>query len=177
MINAATVSQNKQKKLKIGSHLMKNILILIFLTVLWLLMSGLYKTLIILLGVFSVFLVTLFVHRMRIKDGYELKANIKLVESIKYFAWLLVEVFKSNWAVSRILISRKIRVSQKFVEVSAEQRSDLARVMFANSITLTPGTVTIETEDEQFLVHILNFTDSTMSELKNMNDKVVAIEK
>lgn len=163
--------------MKIGSILMKNIFILTFLIILWLLMSGLYKTLIILFGVVSVFLVMIFIHRMSIKDGYEVKANLHLLKSIKYFAWLMVEVFKSNWTVLKILISRKVIINQKFVEISITQQSDLARVIFANSITLTPGTVTIETEDEGFLVHTLNFTKSTMTDLQNMNDKIAAIEK
>ena len=163
--------------MKIGSILMKNIFIVTFLIILWLLMSGLYKTLIILFGGVSVLLVMIFIHRMSIKDGYEVKANLQLLKSIKYFAWLMVEVFKSNWIVSKILISRKVIINQKFVELSITQQSDLARVIFANSITLTPGTVTIETEDEGFLVHTLNFTKSTMTDLQNMNDKIAAIEK
>ena len=84
---------------------------------------------------------------------------------------------KSNWAVARILTSKKILINQDFIETSVSQESDLAKVIFANSITLTPGTVTVETEDKRFLVHILNKVETTISDLQNMNNKVTKIER
>ena len=156
---------------------MKHIAILIFLFALWLLMSGLFKTLLISAGILSVFLVMVFIHRMAVIDGYTVKFNLKIIKTINYFAWLMVEVIKSNWIVWKILISRSVEINQKFVQVPVRQHSDLAKVIFANSITLTPGTVTIETEDDSFLVHSLNFLKTTESDLKEMNDKVTKIEK
>ena len=156
---------------------MKQIVTLIFLALLWLLMSGLYKTLILSFGVFSVILVMYFIKRMAENDGYELKSHLSVLNSIKYFGWLFIEVVKSNWAVSKILLSQTIKINQKFVKTPVSQKSDLAKVLFANSITLTPGTVTVETEDQSFIVHALNVTDSSMDELKNMNEKVSFLER
>ncbi|PQM59340.1 MAG: hypothetical protein CML40_08080, partial [Rhodobacteraceae bacterium] len=84
---------------------------------------------------------------------------------------------KSNWEVSKILLSKTIEINQKFVETPASQKSDLAKVLFANSITLTPGTVTVETEDHSFIVHALNVTESSMAELRHMDEKVTLIER
>ena len=156
---------------------MKQIVTLIFLALLWLLMSGLYKTLILSFGVFSVILVMYFIKRMTENDGYELKSNLSVPNTIKYFGWLFIEVVKSNWEVSKILLSQTIEINQKFVKTPVSQKSDLAKVLFANSITLTPGTVTVETEDQSFIVHALNVTESSMDELKNMNEKVSFIER
>ena len=156
---------------------MKKIVTLIFLALLWLLMSGLYKTLILSFGAFSVMLVMVFTRRMTENDGYELKSHLSVSKIVKYFGWLFIEVIKSNWEVSKILLSQTVEVNQKFVETPASQKSDLGKVLFANSITLTPGTVTIETEDKSFLVHALNVTESSISDLKYMDEKVTSIER
>ena len=154
----------------------KNILVLSFLAILWLLMSGLYKVLILIFGLCSVLLVMFFIERMNDKDGYKIDFNIRVYKSFKYFSWLLVEVAKCNWAVVRILIANRILINQNFIETSVSQKSDLAKVIFANSITLTPGTVTVETEDRRFLVHALNVNETTGSELQNMDNEVAKME-
>ena len=156
---------------------MKKIVTLIFLALLWLLMSGLYKTLILSFGAISVILVMLFTQRMAENDGYNLKSELSFFKTVKYLGWLFIEVVKSNWEVSKILLSGTVEINQKFVETPVSQKSDLAKVLFANSITLTPGTVTVETEDQSFMVHALNVTESSMDELKHMNEKVTHIER
>ena len=156
---------------------MKKIVTLLVLAFLWLLMSGLYKTLILSFGVISVILVMYFTKRMAENDGYELKSHLSVFNTVKYFRWLFIEVVKSNWTVSKILLSQTIKINQKFVKTPVSQKSDLAKVLFANSITLTPGTVTVETDDQSFIVHALNVTDSSMDELKHMNEKVSFIER
>ena len=156
---------------------MKKIVTLIFLALLWLLMSGLYKTLILSFGAISVILVMLFTQRMAENDGYNLKCELSFFKTVKYLGWLFIEVVKSNWEVSKILLSGTVEINQKFVETPVSPKSDLAKVLFANSITLTPGTVTVETEDQSFMVHALNVTESSMDELKHMNEKVTHIER
>jgi multicomponent Na+:H+ antiporter subunit E len=140
-------------------------------------MSGLYKTLIIVFGLSSVLLVMFFMNRMNEKDGYKVEINLKIIETFKYAVWLIFEVAKCNLAVVKLLLARKVKIAQQFVEIPVSIKSDLAQVIFANSITLTPGTVTVETEDKLLLVHVLNLEDTTRSELINMCDKVTRIEK
>ena len=156
---------------------MRNFFILTFLVVLWLLMSGLYKTLILVFGLGSVLLVMFFMKRMSEKDGYEVEINLKITETLKYLFWLIVEVAKCNVAVVKLLLARKVRIAQEFVEIPVSTKSDLAQVIFANSITLTPGTVTVETEDNSLLVHVLNLDNNTESELGNMGQRVSSLEK
>lgn len=156
---------------------MRNFFILTFLLVLWLLMSGLYKTLILVFGLSSVLLVMFVMKRMSEKDGYEVEINLKIVDTLKYLFWLLVEVAKCNVAVVKLLLARKVKISQEFVEISVSTNSDLAQVIFANSITLTPGTVTVETENNSLLVHVLNLDNNTESELGNMGQRVSNLEK
>jgi multicomponent Na+:H+ antiporter subunit E len=140
-------------------------------------MSGLYKTLILVFGLGSVLLVMFFMKRMSEKDGYEVEINLKITETLKYLFWLIVEVAKCNVAVAKLLLARKVRIAQEFVEIPVSTKSDLAQVIFANSITLTPGTVTVETEDNNLLVHVLNLDNNTESELGNMGRRVSSLEK
>ena len=140
-------------------------------------MSGLYKILVILLGVISVVLVMFLINRMREKDGYKLDPKIRFGTTARYIVWLSSEVIKSNWEVMRIILSKQPGTKQKFIEIPISQKSDLGKVIFANSITLTPGTVTVETEAKKFLIHVLNHTAATFDDLNNMNDKVATIEK
>jgi multicomponent Na+:H+ antiporter subunit E len=111
------------------------------------------------------------------KDGYEIDINLKITQTLKYLFWLTVEVSKCNVAVVKLLLARKVRIAQEFVEIPVSTKNDLAQVIFANSITLTPGTVTVETEDNSLLVHVLNLDNSTESELGNMGQRVSSLEK
>jgi len=115
--------------------------------------------------------------RMSEKDGYEVEINLKISDTLKYLFWLLVEVAKCNVAVVKLLLARNVKISQEFVEIPVSTKSDLAQVIFANSITLTPGTVTVETEDNSLLVHVLNLDSNTESELGNMGHRVSNLEK
>jgi len=66
--------------------------------------------------------------------------------------------------------------NQTMFEVPVTQKSEIAQVVFANSITLTPGTVTVESEDDNFIVHALDFGDGDMEALADMDARVSAIE-
>lgn len=146
------------------------------LVTLWLLMSGLYKTLILILGALSVLLALFIIRRMDKVDDHKLGYHIGVVATIKYLLWLLIEIAKSNWAVTKVILSGKMSENQKMFEVPVTQKSEIAQVVFANSITLTPGTVTVESEDDNFIVHALDLGEGDMDALSDMDARVSAIE-
>jgi len=146
------------------------------LVALWLLMSGLYKTLILVLGALSVLLTLFIVSRMDKVDEHKLGYDIGVFATIKYLIWLMAEIAKSNWAVTKVILSGKKPENQTMFEVPVTQKSEIAQVVFANSITLTPGTVTVESEDDNFIVHALDFGDGDMEALADMDARVSAIE-
>lgn len=146
------------------------------LVALWLLMSGLYKTLILVLGALSVLLTLFIVSRMDKVDEHKLGYDIGVFSTIKYLIWLMVEIAKSNWAVTKVILSGKKPKNQTMFEVPVTQKTEIAQVVFANSITLTPGTVTVESEDDNFIVHALDFGDGDMEALADMDARVSAIE-
>lgn len=143
---------------------------------LWLLMSGLYKTLILTFGVLSVLLTMIILNRMNKVDGHKLGYDIGVFSTLKYLVWLIIEIAKSNWAVTKIIVSGKMPQSQKMFEVPVTQKSEIAQVVFANSITLTPGTITVESEDNNFIVHALDFGEGDMAALADMDARVTATE-
>lgn len=156
--------------------MIQGIIAVLGLVVLWLLMSGLYKTLVLIFGGLSVLLTIFILNRMNKVDGHKLGYDIGVFATLNYLVWLLFEIVKSNWAVTKIIISGKIPNNQKLFKVPATQKCETAQVVFANSITLTPGTITVESEDDNFLVHALNFAEGDMEALAEMDARVTAIE-
>ncbi len=75
-----------------------------------------------------------------------------------YLFYLLQEVIKANIQVAMIVLNPKLPVSPAFISYHPGLRTDWARVLLANSITLTPGTLTVELEDETLLVHALTLS-------------------
>ena len=141
----------------------------------WLVLSGHYTPFLLTMGILSVLLTMLLVRRMDAiapeMTGRHLRPGI-----VAYWCWLALEILKSNLAVARIILSRKPAIAQKFIFVPTSQTSDMGRVVFANSITLTPGTVTVETQDEYFTVHALNEAAADLEALAEMDRRVSAVE-
>ena len=79
----------------------------------------------------------------------------KTGKAVCYVLFLLKEIFLSNLAVVRGVYSRKA-VEPRLVHFRTDLRTDAARVLLANSITLTPGTITVETRDGEYWVHGLD---------------------
>jgi len=147
-----------------------------FLMALWLLMSGIYKPMVIGFGVASVLLVVLVLSRMDKIDGDQIEIRLKPLAFVGYVFWLLVEIAKANWAVTKVVLTRKMPIEQNLFSVPYTQETDLGQVMFANSITLTPGTLTVETELGHFLVHALAYSDEDIPALADMDARVSAVE-
>lgn len=73
-----------------------------------------------------------------------------------YLMWLLMEIALANIAVARRVLSPRSALAPTLFRYRTQSGLDLSRVIFANSITLTPGTVTVEIEDDAVLVHALD---------------------
>ena len=155
---------------------MRNLIAAILLFALWLLMSGLYEPLIIGFGAASVILVLFVVRRMDAVDGDRAQLNLNPVTFVGYLLWLLWEIAKANWAVTKIVLSPEMPIRQHLFHVRHTQKTDLGQVIFANSITLTPGTITVETEPGMFLVHALAYSADDHLALADMDRRVTRTE-
>lgn len=77
--------------------------------------------------------------------------QVKIV--LRYFIFLLTEVVKANFIVASIVLNPRLPISPGLIVLKVTLKKDLARVLYANSITLTPGTITVDLDEDRLLVH------------------------
>ena len=97
----------------------------------------------------------------------ELRFYKRMPAFFQYLYYLIKEIVFSNIAVSRMILTRKEEMEPVIVHVRTSLKSETARVILANSITLTPGTITVSLTDDKLLVHCL---DKSLAE--GMEDSV-----
>lgn len=80
------------------------------------------------------------------------------IRFVQYLSWLLVQILLANIHVFRLAISPHVRsrISPSIVTFKTTLRSDIAKFVLANSITLTPGTVTVKIEAGVFVIHAID---------------------
>ncbi|MDE0073911.1 MAG: Na+/H+ antiporter subunit E [Gammaproteobacteria bacterium] len=141
----------------------------------WLLMSGHYTNLLLSLGAASVVGVALLVTRMLLPDREGAPFHI-VPGLLFYLPWLVVEVFKSNLAVARVILSPRLPIRPRVVDFQGHQKTDLGRFIYANSITLTPGTITVRLDAEGFRIHALTREALDGTEEGEMDRRVCRLE-
>jgi multicomponent Na+:H+ antiporter subunit E len=127
----------------------------VLLSAFWLINSGHYTPLLLFFMLASVTAVVALSHYMDVVDGEAQPLNITFTLPI-YLVWLAREVVIANIAVARCVWLGKDSISPRTIVVTASQKSDLGIVIYANSITLTPGTVSIDLNGNDIIVHALN---------------------
>ena len=120
----------------------------------WLVLSGIYTPFLLAAGAAASIAVALLAGRMEIADreGHPLHLTFA---ALAYWPWLVREIMKSGWQVARIILDPRLPISPSLVRLRPSQRTAVGLVTHANSITLTPGTITIEADHREFLVHAL----------------------
>ncbi len=128
----------------------------VLLFLFWISLSGHLEPLLLGLGVASVALTVFLSHRMNVIDheSYPLHLSSKFPG---FFVYIFREIVKANIdVVTRILSWRKKPISPQMIEIPQSQKTDLGAVIYANSITLTPGTITINLSKDNLTVHALS---------------------
>ena len=143
----------------------------------WLLLSGFWgNSLLLTLGVVSSLLAAYFGWRIE-KSDPRLFSLTMLTRLPPYWVWLIGEIVKSNiMVVKSIWWPRRHPISPTLARVSASQQTPLGRTIFANSITLTPGTVAVEIAPADILVHALIHSAAEQLEEGEMDRRVTAAE-
>ena len=129
-----------------------SLFVLLFLT--WLLLSGRYTGLLLGLGALSCLVVVAVCRRMKIIDP-EGHPNHLIPGLLRYMPWLLWAIVKANIDVARRIVHPRLPMSPRVIQVETSQKTHLGQVIYANSITLTPGTVAVETDEGTIDVHAL----------------------
>lgn len=135
--------------------------LLALLAINWLLWSGHFDSpLLLSIGLASCLFCLFVSRRMRIVDEEGAPVQLGLRPITRYAPWLAWEVVKSNLEVVRIVLSRRMPLQRNLVEVPITPRTEIGRVILANSVTLTPGTVSVQLEGDRVLVHALSLDDA-----------------
>ena len=145
------------------------------LAVFWLANSGHYTVLISSLGAISILLVVYIAHRMDVVD-HEAQPLHLTHKMPAYYAWLIKEIFLANLLVVKHIWLGNKSISPGFATITASQKTEIGKVIYANSITLTPGTVTVDLKDDKFLVHALVQESIEELEAGVMDKRVTQLE-
>jgi multicomponent Na+:H+ antiporter subunit E len=148
----------------------------IALLAVWLLWSGYYdNTLLVVLGALSCIVVVFLAGRMRLVDAEGVPVELAW-RLLRYAPWLVWQVFLANLHVARRILDPKLPIHPSVIRVKTGQKSDLGRVIYANSITLTPGTVSINIDEDEIWVHALTKETAADLETGEMDRRVTWLE-
>ena len=131
------------------------ILLALLLVAAWLLWSGLYKPLLLILGAVSCVLTLWVVKRMGYFDAdvFAFRYNIRLMG---FWGWLGAEIVRSSIAVARHVLSPTLKVEPRVVRLDVSHLEPVDQALLGNSITLTPGTLSLDVDQGELLVHALD---------------------
>ncbi len=124
------------------------------LLVFWLVLSGHYTAFLISLGILASLLGVYVAQRMGVVDyeGHPVELGLR---AFSYFAWLAWQIIQSALHVTRIILTPRMPISPTLLKVTASQKDELGVNIYGNSITLTPGTITIDVKGRDLTVHAL----------------------
>lgn len=145
------------------------------LAVFWLLISDYNTMLILSLGAISIAFILYIAHRMDVVDheSQPLHLTLKLPG---FKVWLVKEIILANILVVKHIWLGNKTISPTLTSIKITQKTDIGKVIYANSITLTPGTVTVDLEGDQFMVHALLGESIKDLEAGEMNRRVTQLE-
>jgi multicomponent Na+:H+ antiporter subunit E len=125
-----------------------------FLFAFWIVLSGHYTPVLVGAGLASAFICVLAAIRMRAADAEGHPIEL-ICGAVTYYPWLIREIVKSAWSVTKVILHPSLPISPTMTVVRASQKSKAAVATYANSITLTPGTITVGVSGNELTVHAL----------------------
>lgn len=154
--------------------------IFLFLFAVWVLFSSQVSWSFLAIGLLSSIAMTALLFRMDLMDSEILPVQLNW-GLVTYLALLMIEIVRSNFFVARLILNPWARVRSKLVLVPLKPGKSVSKVLFANSVTLTPGTITIvedvhsSSEDDAF-IHVLDDGASDAeTNLKDFQDRIRGI--
>lgn len=154
-----------------------SITLFLALSATWLVWSGHFREPFLLgLGVLSCAFSLWFSMRMRIVDDEGAPVQLGIRPFTRYAPWLAKEIVEANFEVAKIVVDPALPMHRNMIEVTANPKTSLGRVILANSITLTPGTVSVSLLDDKILVHAISFQGAEEDLSGDMDRRVCKLE-
>ena len=132
---------------------------LVFIFVIWVMLTGIGKEELVTGALVSVIVSLLFVKGIDFWKGSKNPFSL-ILGFIKYLLVFIPELIKANIDVAKRVINPKLPINPGIVAIKTELKSDEAKMMLANSITLTPGTLTMDVRDDHLLIHWIDVKDT-----------------
>jgi len=159
---------------------MRLLWITIILFYFWLMLSGHFTSLFLALGAVSTLLVVVMLRRLRSilppSSKSPRQIEIRPLKAIAYLFWLIGQIVIANLHVAWRVLSPFAKIAPHMIEVPTPQKTPLGEFIFASSITLTPGTISVATQKDTILVHALTQTSGNLNDLAFMDQQVSSIE-
>ena len=147
----------------------------LLLVVFWLINSGYYDFLLLFLGAVSIVFVIFLSHRMNVVDHES--QPLHLTKRIPaYWLWLIKEIVLANLDVTYRIWRGNSTISPRQFVLKVSQRTDMGKAIIANSITLIPGTVSIDVDGDGILVHALTKKAGDELEAGSLDMRVSRLE-
>ncbi|GAA3916119.1 Na+/H+ antiporter subunit E [Litoribacillus peritrichatus] len=144
------------------------------LTVFWVLLSGYIQPLLLSFGAVSIAVVLVVLKRMDAVDQ-EPKHVSSGFQMFRYLAWLAGQVVSSSIHVTKLIWGSPDKLSPSLAKVSIKNVTPKAHVLYANSITLTPGTLSVDLKDGEVTVHALEKASIDQLEQGDMERKIISL--
>ena len=129
----------------------------VFILLFWIILNGKVTVEILLIGLVVAALAMWFANKML---NYTISAEKKFWRNfglaLKYLAVLAIEIIKANVVVLKLLLSKGRKLHPVIVRFESPLKKELLKVILANSITLTPGTITVRMDEHGYEVHCLD---------------------
>ncbi len=165
----------RRRKIPATDVVVRSLSLLLAMAVTWLLLSGFFEAFLLTLGALSCVLVVAIAVRMDVVDRESFPIHLT-GKALTYWIWLLKEIWLASVDVTKRVLARRMPISPTLIELDATQRSELGQVIYANSITLTPGTFTIRVYGNRLLVHALTREGADSLVEGGMDRRVTAME-
>lgn len=146
------------------------------LFIFWLLLSTIFDMPHVILGIIcSAFLAYFYGDLLASRGARVLLGAKVLIKFIAYGFWLVVQIFLANIDVARRVLDPKLPISPRIIKYESKLSGDIARTAMANSITLTPGTLTVDVLNGDYYVHCLAEVHADRLKKGTLREKVLRV--
>lgn len=175
--------EKKITRNKSNRFLINHIKLFVLLMVFWLVLSEKFELKFIMLGLITAALGTIVSKDVLIlsrsnQDGSSEGIHgldFSIIKYIKYWSWLIVQIFIANFQIALVVLSPKLPINPQIVVFKQKMKNPLSHLSLGNSITLTPGTLTVDIDEDTYIIHAL--TNETAASLYFENNQGEVREK
>ena len=139
---------------------------IIALFLFWYLLSGKNFILLISVGLICSVLIVFYQNKLKMVDDESMPISI-LPKAVLYWMWLYKEVIQSSLYVSKLILSREMDISPQYFKIKSNQKTTMGFNIYANSITMTPGTISVIINNTSKEIDIHALTMDTKASLQN----------